>query len=75
MFDWVYGLSGQRMALAFCLAFVGFAWLGILLVRPFLRLFVYRQAGFNGLLSSFISVFGIFPARDRSNGLSSTTKR
>lgn len=37
MFDWAYDLSGQQMALTFCLAFIGFAWLGILLVRPFVH--------------------------------------
>jgi hypothetical protein len=29
MFDWAYDISGQQMALTFCLGFVGFAWLGI----------------------------------------------
>lgn len=47
---WVYDVSAASLALVFAAAFVGFTWLGIVFVKPFLRLLLRRQAGVNDLV-------------------------
>lgn len=60
---WVYDLPAASVALLLAVAFVGFTWLGIIFIRPFLRLLLRPQAGLNDLvgyiLSSHCAFFGL----------------
>jgi hypothetical protein len=59
MFYWIYELPSWSAAFLFAGTFVAVNWLGAILLRPFLRLFVNKRAGFNdmvGYVLSFVSV-------------------
>lgn len=47
---WVYDIPTASLALLFAVVFVGFTWLGIVFVKPFLRLLLRPQAGINDLV-------------------------
>ena len=60
MFYWIYDISTAQLAFLFSAFFVGFTWVGTLLVRPFLRIFVRRQQGINDLIGYILSCFCVF---------------
>lgn len=47
---WVYDIPTASLALLFAVVFVGFTWLGIVFVKPFLRLLLRPQGGINDLV-------------------------
>jgi hypothetical protein len=60
MFYWIYDLPSERLALLITGAFVAFFWVGCILVRPVLRLFVRSRTGTNDIVGSILSCFGVF---------------
>lgn len=60
---WLYDTPTVILAALFAVVFIGFTWLGIIFVRPFLRLLLRRQPGLNDLvgyiLSSHCAFFGL----------------
>lgn len=60
---WLYDIPTMLLAASFAAVFVGCTWLGIVFVRPFLRLLLRRQTGVNDLvgyvLSSHCAFFGL----------------
>jgi hypothetical protein len=68
---WLYDMSTIGLAGLFAAVFVGFAWLGILFIRPFFRLLLRRQPG-DGLIDWQTKVSGrgkvvlAWPDRSRS---------
>jgi hypothetical protein len=57
---WLFDLSVQQAMLLMVIVFVGGTWLGVFLIRPFLRLFALKQADWNSLVSAVLSCFGVF---------------
>jgi len=57
---WLYDVPPARLALAFIAAFIGFYWIGSLLVRPILRLFVRNAPGANDIVGYVLSCFCVF---------------
>ncbi len=59
MFDFLYDLPNSTLALLCSAAFVAVTWLGILFIRPFLRLWLRGQTGSNDLVNHASSGFGL----------------
>ena len=63
LFYWIYDVPSWSAAFFFALVFVAVSCLGVLFVRPFLRLLVGRRQGFNeviGYVLSFVSlIYGV----------------
>jgi hypothetical protein len=60
MFFWSYDIPGARLALLIAVAFVAFSWVGAILRRPVLRLFVRSRSGTNEIVRYILSRFGAF---------------
>jgi hypothetical protein len=60
MFYWIYDLSMMALVALFCFIFIGFTWVGAIVIRPFLRLLVRGQDGINDLVGSILSCYGVF---------------
>jgi hypothetical protein len=60
MFYWIYDISTVSLTLLFAAAFVGFTWLGIIFLRPILRLFVGRRHDTNDILGYILSCYCVF---------------
>jgi hypothetical protein len=60
MFYWIYDLSTMALMGLFCLIFVGFCWVGAILIRPFLRLLIRGQQGINDLIGYILSCYCVF---------------
>ena len=65
MFDpenwyWLYEVPQARVAALFIGAFVGFYWVGSIILRPILRQFVKRTAGCNDIVGYVLSCFCVF---------------
>ena len=65
MFDpenwyWLYDVPQGRLTALFIAAFVGFYWLGSIVVRPILRQFVKRTPGSNDIVGYVLSCFCVF---------------
>lgn len=56
MADWIYDLPINTLAIWVAVIFVGYCWIGGLLLRPFVRA---RQGG-NDIVGHVLSSFGIF---------------
>lgn len=52
---WLYDMPTMGLASLFAAVFVGFTWLGVLFIRPFVRLLLRRQAGLNDLVGVILS--------------------
>lgn len=52
---WLYDMPTMGLAGLFAAVFVGFAWLGVLFIRPFFRLLLRRQPGLNDLVGVILS--------------------
>ena len=57
---WLYDLPPHRLALLFVAAFVGFYWIGSILLRPILRQVVKSTAGANDIVGYVLSCFCVF---------------
>ena len=57
---WLYDLPPNRTALLFVAAFVGFYWIGSILLRPILRQVVKYTAGANDIVGYVLSCFCVF---------------
>jgi hypothetical protein len=60
MFYWIYDLSMTALVALFCLIFIGFTWVGAILIRPFLRLLIRGQEGINDIVGNILSCYGVF---------------
>ncbi|MFO0914478.1 MAG: hypothetical protein U0795_16080 [Pirellulales bacterium] len=61
MFYWIYDIPLHQLALWMALAFVGFSWAGVLLIRPVMRLVVLRRRGdTNSVIGSILSCYCVF---------------
>ena len=65
MFDpdnwyWLYDVPQVRLTALFIGVFVGFYWLGSIIVRPILRQFVKRTPGSNDIVGYVLSCFCVF---------------
>jgi hypothetical protein len=60
MFYWIYDLSTMTLMGLFCLIFVGFTWVGAVLLRPFFRLLIRGQQDINDLIGNILSCYGVF---------------
>ncbi|MET0569776.1 MAG: hypothetical protein ABWZ74_11915 [Hyphomicrobiaceae bacterium] len=47
---WLYEIPTFSLALLFACIFVGFTWLGIIFLKPFLRLLLRSQVGLNDVV-------------------------
>lgn len=52
---WLYDMPTMGLAGLFAAVFVGFAWLGVLFIRPFFHLLLRRQPGLNDLVGVILS--------------------
>jgi hypothetical protein len=59
MWDFLYDLPNETLAIYSSAIFVALTWLGTLFIRPFLRLWVRGQAGANELITHASSGFGL----------------
>jgi hypothetical protein len=59
-FYWLYDLPAWKASLVFIAAFVGFYWIGSILVRPLLRQFVRHTPGQNDIVGYILSCFCVF---------------
>ena len=60
MIDLLRDLSAAQLAAVVCLSFVVFTWLGMITIRPLIRRFVHTEPDINGLISNFVSIYGVF---------------
>ncbi len=60
MFYWIYDIHNAWLVGLFSIAFVGFSWAGMLLMRPRLLVFIRGQEGVNELVGSILSCYGVF---------------
>jgi hypothetical protein len=57
---WLYDIPATRLSLLFVAVFVGFYWVGSIIVRPILRQFVKYTAGSNDIVGYVLSCFCVF---------------
>ena len=57
---WLYDVPPLRLSMLFVGVFVGFYWLGSIIVRPILRQFVKYTAGSNDIVGYVLSCFCVF---------------
>jgi hypothetical protein len=60
MFYWIYDVPTWYLAFLLAMLFVGFTWVGTILIRPFLRLLVRRQPNLNDLVGYILGAYGVF---------------
>jgi hypothetical protein len=60
MFYWIYNLSMTALVGLFCLIFIGFTWVGAILIRLLLRLLIRGQQGINDLVGYILSCYCVF---------------
>jgi hypothetical protein len=60
VFYWIYDISTETLAILMTIIFVGFSWLGAIVVRPILRMFVRAAAGTNDVVGYILSCFCVF---------------
>lgn len=60
MFEWIYTIPMPRFAALTCGFFVAFSWVGTIVARPLLRLFVKHRENVNDLVGYVLSCFGVF---------------
>jgi len=57
---WLYDIPPTRLSLLFVAVFVGFYWIGSILVRPILRQFIKNTASCNDIVGYVLSCFCVF---------------
>ena len=60
MADWIYSLPIETLAIWVAVIFVGYCWIGGLLMRPLLRPFVRARHSGNDIIGHVLSSFGVF---------------
>ncbi len=60
MVEWLYSLPTKQLAIYCSAFFVVVTWLGLIFVRPFLRLWIRRQESCNELIAYAYSGFSVF---------------
>ena len=60
MFYWIYDMPNESLAILMAAVFVGFYWIGCILVRPIMRMFVRSRAGVNDIVGHALSCFCVF---------------
>jgi hypothetical protein len=60
MFDFIYDVPNISLAIYFSVFFVTVTWLGIIFLKPFIKLFVGRDPGINELVIYTTSGFSLF---------------
>lgn len=60
MLYWLYDLPVWTMVALINLVFLLFTWVGAIFVRPFLKVFVWRQAGLNEVLGYLLGAHGVY---------------
>ena len=60
MFFWIYDIPSERLALLIAGAFAAFLWVGAIVFRPVLCLFVRSRSGTNEIVRYILSRFGAF---------------
>lgn len=60
MADWVYDLPIETLAIWVAVIFVGYCWVGGMLLRPIMRPFVRSRSSGNDIVGHVLSSFGVF---------------
>ena len=60
MLFWIYDVSTTTLVVFFAALFVGFTWLGLIFIRPWLRLFIGSRPGTNELVGYILGSHGVF---------------
>ena len=60
MFYWIYDIPTAQLALLIAGTFVGFFWVGSIVIRPILRAFVRGRSSTNDIVGYVLSCFGVF---------------
>jgi hypothetical protein len=60
VFFWIYDIPSERLALLIAGAFAAFLWVGAIVFRPVLCLFVRSRSGTNDIVGYIFSCFGVF---------------
>lgn len=60
MFYWIYDISNGYLAGLMCLVCLGYTWLGLLALRPWIRMWLGPEPGENEFVSYFLSAYGVF---------------
>jgi hypothetical protein len=58
--DWIYDIPRLGGTLLFAAVFVGFTWLGLLLIRPWVRRHAADQPDWNALIGAILAAFVVF---------------
>lgn len=58
--NWLYNMPTTMMVVMVSIVFVGITWLGLIFIRPLLRVFVRSQPGFNDLVGYVLSCHCVF---------------
>ena len=59
MFSWIYDVPSLLAIILFGAGFVAIFWLGLLLLRPFVRRLLPQEPGLNATLTMYLQYFGI----------------
>jgi hypothetical protein len=61
VFYWIYDIPTYQLAICMAVIFVGISWIGVILIRPLMRLFVLRRRDdTNDVVGYIISCFCVF---------------
>jgi Protein of unknown function (DUF4239) len=58
--DWIYDIPRWGGTLLFAAVFVGFSWLGLVLIRPWVRRHAADQPDWNALIGAILAAFVVF---------------
>jgi Protein of unknown function (DUF4239) len=58
--DWIYDIPRWGSTLLFAAVFVGFSWLGLVLIRPWVRRQAANQPDWNALIGAILAAFVVF---------------
>src|SRR5262245_30371028 len=57
---WIYDISTPQLAVLFAAVIVGFSWLGAIILRPILKLFVRTGGRTNDVVGCILSCYCVF---------------
>ena len=60
MFYWIYDISTAELAIMLTTLFVSFSWIGSVLLRPVLRMFVRSRSETNAIVGNVLSCHGVY---------------
>jgi hypothetical protein len=58
--NWLYNMPTTMMVIMVSFVFVGITWVGLIFIRPFLRVFVRSQPGLNDAVGYVLSCHCVF---------------